>query len=258
MMYGQMTAGLVDLYRQPGHRAGHLRDLCRGRAAPFRRRPVRQMDPDGGARRHGRRPAAGRHHGRGLDDRHRMPAVAHRDAAQDALSRRKGRHHRRGHRDRRARPQGGPAGLRRRAGQRGGNPAPDLVERGIRPDVLTDQTSAHDPINGYLPAGWSLADWQDKRQSDPKAVEAAARASMRTHVEAMLKLHRAGRRDAGLRQQHPPGGLSTWGSRTPSSFPASCRPISGPCSAAASGRSAGRRCRAIRKTSTAPMPASRN
>jgi urocanate hydratase len=69
---------------------------------------------------------------------------------------------------------------------------PEIVKRGIRPDVLTDQTSAHDPINGYLPAGWSLGEWQDKRESDPKAVEAAAKASMRTHVEAMLKLHRAG------------------------------------------------------------------
>ena len=69
---------------------------------------------------------------------------------------------------------------------------PSLVERGIRPDVLTDQTSAHDPINGYLPANWSLSEWQDRRQSDPKAVEAAAKASMRTHVEAMLALHRAG------------------------------------------------------------------
>jgi urocanate hydratase len=58
--------------------------------------------------------------------------------------------------------------------------------------VLTDQTSAHDPVNGYLPAGWSLGEWQDKRESDPKAVEAAAKASMRTHVEAMLALHRAG------------------------------------------------------------------
>ncbi|MFW6077082.1 MAG: urocanate hydratase [Hyphomicrobiales bacterium] len=69
---------------------------------------------------------------------------------------------------------------------------PDLAERGIKPDVLTDQTSAHDPINGYLPAGWTLGDWQDKRESDPKAVEAAAKASMRTHVEAMIRLHRAG------------------------------------------------------------------
>ena len=65
---------------------------------------------------------------------------------------------------------------------------PDLVKRGIRPDVLTDQTSAHDPVNGYLPAGWSLAEWHDKRQSDPQAVAAAAKASMRTHVAAMLEL----------------------------------------------------------------------
>jgi urocanate hydratase len=69
---------------------------------------------------------------------------------------------------------------------------PEIVRRGIRPDVLTDQTSAHDPINGYLPAGWSLGEWQDKRESDPKAVEAAAKASMRIHVEAMLELYRAG------------------------------------------------------------------
>jgi urocanate hydratase len=69
---------------------------------------------------------------------------------------------------------------------------PDVVERGIRPDVLTDQTSAHDPINGYLPAGWSLDEWQDRRDSDFRGVEAAAKASMRTHVEAMLKMHRDG------------------------------------------------------------------
>ncbi|MGL5362340.1 MAG: urocanate hydratase [Bosea sp. (in: a-proteobacteria)] len=69
---------------------------------------------------------------------------------------------------------------------------PELVRRGVRPDVVTDQTSAHDPINGYLPKGWSLADWETRRQSDPKSVEKASRASMRTHVEAMLDFHRAG------------------------------------------------------------------
>ncbi len=63
---------------------------------------------------------------------------------------------------------------------------PQLLERGIRPDIVTDQTSAHDPINGYLPVGWSLADWREKRDSDPVAVEAASRASMKIHVEAML------------------------------------------------------------------------
>jgi len=63
---------------------------------------------------------------------------------------------------------------------------PELVARGISPDIVTDQTSAHDPVNGYLPAGWTLAKWRDKRERDPKAVEAAARASMKIHVQAML------------------------------------------------------------------------
>ena len=63
---------------------------------------------------------------------------------------------------------------------------PELVRRGVRPDVVTDQTSAHDPGNGYLPAGWTLAEWREKRESDPAAVEAAARESIRTHVQAMV------------------------------------------------------------------------
>ncbi|MEM7497084.1 MAG: urocanate hydratase [Pseudomonadota bacterium] len=63
---------------------------------------------------------------------------------------------------------------------------PELVRRGIRPDIVTDQTSAHDPVNGYLPKGWSVAEWRAKRESDPAAVEAAARASMREHVAAMV------------------------------------------------------------------------
>ena len=52
---------------------------------------------------------------------------------------------------------------------------PELVRRGVRPDIVTDQTSAHDPINGYLPKGWTLAEWETRRQADPKAVEAAAK-----------------------------------------------------------------------------------
>ena len=63
---------------------------------------------------------------------------------------------------------------------------PELVRRGLKPDIVTDQTSAHDPLNGYLPLGWGLAEWREKRQSDPKAVEKAARASMKTHVAAMV------------------------------------------------------------------------
>jgi urocanate hydratase len=69
---------------------------------------------------------------------------------------------------------------------------PELVKRGIRPDVVTDQTSAHDPLNGYLPAGWTLAQAEAARLSDPQAVQHAAKQSMRVQVEAMLAFHRAG------------------------------------------------------------------
>lgn len=69
---------------------------------------------------------------------------------------------------------------------------PEMVRRGIRPDLLTDQTSAHDPVNGYLPAGWTLDQWFSKRESDPAAVAKAAKASMAVHVQAMLDLQAAG------------------------------------------------------------------
>ena len=69
---------------------------------------------------------------------------------------------------------------------------PELVRRGIRPDAVTDQTSAHDPVNGYLPSGWTLAEWETRRFSDPNAVAAAARRSMAVHVEAMLAFLRQG------------------------------------------------------------------
>jgi urocanate hydratase len=69
---------------------------------------------------------------------------------------------------------------------------PELIRRGVRPDILTDQTSAHDPVNGYLPKGWTLAEWEARRSADPVAVEAAARRSMAEHVGAMLTYHRMG------------------------------------------------------------------
>ncbi len=69
---------------------------------------------------------------------------------------------------------------------------PEILARGIRPDIVTDQTSAHDPTNGYLPAGWTVAEWEHRRTTDPTAVAAAAKTSMRAHVEAMLGFHRAG------------------------------------------------------------------
>ena len=69
---------------------------------------------------------------------------------------------------------------------------PELFARGVRPDLLTDQTSAHDPVNGYLPAGWSIERWLGARAQNPDAVEEAARASMAVHVRSMLDFQAAG------------------------------------------------------------------
>ena len=69
---------------------------------------------------------------------------------------------------------------------------PELHKRGVRPDLLTDQTSAHDPVNGYLPAGWTVPEWIDRREREPEAVAAAAKASMAVHVRAMLDFQKAG------------------------------------------------------------------
>src|SRR5215472_8480718 len=69
---------------------------------------------------------------------------------------------------------------------------PELLRRGVRPDAVTDQTSAHDPLNGYLPAGWSLDQAERLRQSDPERVIKAAKESMAVQVRAMLEFHRRG------------------------------------------------------------------
>ncbi len=121
---------------------------------------------------------------------------------------------------------------------------PELFRRGVRPDMLTDQTSAHDPLNGYLPRGWTMAEWREKRVSDPKAVEKAARASMREHVEAMVKFWEAGvpTLDYGnnIRQVAKDEGFEN--------------AFAFPGFAAASARSAGPPCRAIPRTSSRPTP----
>ena len=69
---------------------------------------------------------------------------------------------------------------------------PELVRRNVRPDMVTDQTSAHDLINGYLPLGWTMTEWREKAKSAPEKVEIAARASIKIHVQAMLDFLRAG------------------------------------------------------------------
>ncbi len=69
---------------------------------------------------------------------------------------------------------------------------PELVKRGVKPDAVTDQTSAHDLVNGYLPAGWTVAEWEDQRVKNPERVVAAAKKSIVTHVQAMLDFWKAG------------------------------------------------------------------
>ena len=69
---------------------------------------------------------------------------------------------------------------------------PEMVRRGVKPDAVTDQTSAHDPANGYLPIGWTVDQWFERRKSDPNSVRDAAKKSMRVHVEAMLAFQKMG------------------------------------------------------------------
>src|SRR5262249_16716340 len=66
---------------------------------------------------------------------------------------------------------------------------PENVKRGVRPDLVTDQTSAHDLVNGYLPSGWTVEQWEAAQKSNPKSIEVAARESIKRHVAAMLELH---------------------------------------------------------------------
>ncbi len=69
---------------------------------------------------------------------------------------------------------------------------PELVRRGVRPDMVTDQTSAHDPLNGYLPKGWNWEEYRQRAQHEPALVINAAKISMAEHVEAMLAFHNMG------------------------------------------------------------------
>lgn len=69
---------------------------------------------------------------------------------------------------------------------------PKMIEMTVKPDIVTDQTSAHDPVNGYLPSGWSIDEWDKKRKSHPEIVAKYAKESMAKHVEAMLAFHEQG------------------------------------------------------------------
>jgi urocanate hydratase len=69
---------------------------------------------------------------------------------------------------------------------------PEMVRRGVRPDAVTDQTSAHDLVNGYLPIGWTVEKWNELRTRDPRGVAAEAQRSVATHVRAMLDFQALG------------------------------------------------------------------
>ncbi len=69
---------------------------------------------------------------------------------------------------------------------------PELVARGATPDLVTDQTSAHDPVNGYLPIGWTVEQWRRESSANPERVSAAAKQSMAVHVRAILEFHARG------------------------------------------------------------------
>ncbi len=69
---------------------------------------------------------------------------------------------------------------------------PEMIKRGIKPDIVTDQTSAHDPLHGYLPASWTLSEWRSAQERDPESVEKAARASMKIQVQAMVNFWNQG------------------------------------------------------------------
>ena len=115
---------------------------------------------------------------------------------------------------------------------------PELVKRGVRPDCVTDQTSAHDPVHGYLPIGWTVEQWLDEQKADPDKV-ATRRRSRCAPRRGDAGVPRGRHPHRRLRQQHPADGASTKASKNAFDFPASSRPTCARCSAAALARSAG-------------------
>ena len=257
MMYGQMTAGSWIYIGSQGIVQGTYETFVEVGRQHYGGDLARPLDPDRRARRHGRRAAAGRDDGRRLDARRRVPAEPHRAAPRDRLSRplddRRSTRRWRSSPRRMRKKQPVSVGLLGNAAEIFPELARACRRQRARPDVVTDQTSAHDPLNGYLPAGWTLEQREQREAPIRTASSAPPRSRWRCRC-ARCSTSTAGRADARLRQQHPRRWRRRWASPTPSTSRASCRPTSGRCSAAASGRSAGRRCPAIRRTSARPTP----
>ena len=181
--------GQLDLHRHPGHRPGHLRDLRRNGPPALWRRLERQMDPHRGPRRHGR---ARSRSPRSWPARIASPSRCQESSIQKRLETR--------YLDHRADSIDEALEIIRAATEPVsvgvlGNAAeilPDMVARGIRPDAVTDQTSAHDPANGYCPAGWSVAKWIEMRERDPSRGGRGRAPFDGRHVEAMLAFQKMG------------------------------------------------------------------
>ena len=201
---------LVDLHRHAGDPAGHLRDAGRGRREAVRRDARRHADRDRRLRRHGRRAAARRHAQRGrVPDRRRRrrpPAPPGPRALPGPGGDEPRRGDRAGHAGAAPRSARCPSASSATAAE----VLPELLRRGVEVDVVTDQTSAHDPLS-YLPVGVDVADWASYAAAKPEEFTDRARESMARHVEAMVGFHGRGRRGVRLRQldprRGPPGRL---------------------------------------------------
>ena len=189
MMYGQMTAGSWIYIGTQGIVQGTYETFAEMGRQHYGGDLKGRWILTAGPRRNGRRAAAGGGDGRRALHRDRMPGEQHpRSGSRRAISTA-------------ARPAStrrwrsfGTATAPTSVGLLG-NAAeilPEMVRRGIRPDAVTDQTSAHDPVNGYLPIGWTVEKWINMRERDPASVEAAARESMAVHVNAMLAFREMG------------------------------------------------------------------
>ena len=207
-MYGQMTAGSWIYIGSQGIVQGTYETLAAVGPAAFRRHAVRQARRHRRARRHGRRPAARRRDERRRGARHRSRSAADCSGAwPPAISTKPTDESRRGAGARRA------VDARRRSresiGLRGNaaDVLPALVARGVTPDVLTDQTSAHDALNGYVPERPHASTKPIRlRERNPQEYIARSMAAMAEHVRAMLALQQRGAVDVRLRQQHPRAG----------------------------------------------------
>ena len=134
----------------------------------------------------------------------------------------------------------------------------EIFRRGVRPDIVTDQTSAHDPLHGYLPIGWDVATWEERQATDAARRRASCQGVHGGACPRHARLPPCGRAHPRLRQQHPPVRARRWASRMRSISRASCRPTSDRSSAPVAGRSAGQRSPAIPRTSGRPTPRSRS